>query len=153
MLDPRSGAVVYPRFALLHDNPGPKLLPARPMPRSLKCVWDGRRTLRYVFRLLRRILDHQGLCEEYFSPSFESYGLSGNEPWAEIWNHNNQHYRWLACYPVTGSNEGHYIHVELIGFVGFGEGAARLPLFTGKTFKGMESATRAATLLAHLLGA
>jgi hypothetical protein len=32
-------------------------------------------------------------------------------------------HRWVACYPVTGSNEGYYLHVDLI----FQESAEKSP--------------------------
>lgn len=59
--------------------------------------------------------------------------------------------RWLACYAVTGSNEGHYIHVDAI--VDHGNDRHVVSIFQGKTFGGREAAYRIAAKCADLLGA
>jgi hypothetical protein len=63
----------------------------------------------------------------------------------ETWPDRN-HCR-LACYAVTGGNEGHYLHVELL------TGEERILLFTGKTFEGMAHAWKVAMACADALGA
>lgn len=43
-------------------------------------------------------------------------GQSPN-PAADYYNTKNpiaEGYRWIACYPVTGGSEGHYLHLDLI---------------------------------------
>lgn len=86
-------------------------------------------------------------------------------------------YRWIACYPVTGGNEGHYVHIEFASPVeeltaylpecpnDFGEAvrlvklAGREPVWKitrlalGKTFRGMDHAAAMANRCAKLLGA
>jgi hypothetical protein len=51
---------------------------------------------------------------------------------------------------VTGTSEGHYIHVEMIGNT---DPERRLRLWLAKTFAGMPHACQVAALLAQLLGA
>lgn len=58
-------------------------------------------------------------------------------------------YRWIAIYPVEGSSEGHYIHVDLI----HGEAnERRTTLFLTKTFAGQDAAINLAGELCRLLG-
>ena len=52
----------------------------------------------------------------------------------------------LLVYPVRGSNEGDYIHVEAWGREG-----KRLPLFTAKTFSGRDKAWEYSRKLADIL--
>lgn len=148
MLDP-NGNEVYARFALMRPASQKK-----PVPRMLKCVYDGGRTLRYIDRLLRRILKKAKFDEDYFSANFgRGYSfetLTGDEKWEEL--RSSFRGRWVACYAVTGDSEGHYIHVDLVQ----GGGCAkpeRMTLWTGKTFMGMQSAQELAGFLAILLGA
>jgi hypothetical protein len=63
----------------------------------------------------------------------------GNTPWP-------LNYQWIACFSVTGGNEGHYIHVEII----YGNGKREI-LFLGKTFCGMEHALQVANACSRLL--
>lgn len=56
-------------------------------------------------------------------------------------------YRWIACFPVTGGSEGHYIHVDLIL-----QDDKRLNVFLGKTFQGLGHAIEIAAKLARLMG-
>jgi len=58
-------------------------------------------------------------------------------------------FRWVACYPVTGGSEGHYIHVDLI----LNDGTTRWPMFAGKTFLGWAKACEIANFCAKELGA
>ncbi len=59
-------------------------------------------------------------------------------------------YRWISVFPVTGGNEGHYIHVDLIWQREYQEG--RVPLFLLKTFGGHAEAIALAGLLCRVLG-
>jgi hypothetical protein len=83
-------------------------------------------------------------------------------------------FRWIACYPVTGGSEGHYVHVDFMVPVeqvripdpdnwSFGSKLVR-PMHTenlwravrlalGKTFRGMDHAAEMAKRCAKLLGA
>ena len=57
---------------------------------------------------------------------------------------------WIVVFPVTGANEGHYVHVELATRP---EGVSKLtPLFLTKTFQGQEAAIQIAAELARVLG-
>jgi hypothetical protein len=64
-------------------------------------------------------------------------------------------YTWVAVFPVEGSNEGHYVHVDLIG--GSPRPATPGPytryrhLFLAKTFGGAESAQQIAKTLQDML--
>lgn len=52
----------------------------------------------------------------------------------------------IACYPTTGGNEGHYIHVVALRSDGtFSE------VFLGKTFRGYDHACKVASELAKVL--
>lgn len=42
--------------------------------------------------------------------------------------------RWVSAWCVPGSNEGHYVYVELVR----ANGAGRIPFLMGKTFRGLE---------------
>jgi hypothetical protein len=55
--------------------------------------------------------------------------------------------RWIAVFPVTGSSEGHYVHVELIRDQG-----KRSLFMLGKTFQGMEHAKAMCSKIIDLLG-
>lgn len=57
-------------------------------------------------------------------------------------------YRWIACYPVTGGAEGHYIHVDIVTYEN-----ERIPVFIGKTFQGFGFAAKVAMACAKHLGA
>lgn len=60
------------------------------------------------------------------------------------------HLRWICVFAATGSNEGHYIHVDLITQHNGSEG--RIPLFLTKTFQGQEAAIQIAAELSRILG-
>lgn len=59
-------------------------------------------------------------------------------------------YRWICVFPVTGSNEGHYIHVEMVWQKDYKEG--RVCLFLTKTFAGHAAAVQIAGILCRVLG-
>lgn len=112
--------------------------------------------------------EYESLIDEYFSgPDIAADGGcvgSGLVP---------HDYRWIACYAVTGGNEGHYVHVEFRVpveqvKVSTGEdfGTAKLVtplrcenlwrpvrLALGKTFRGMDHAAEIAKRCSKLLGA
>lgn len=108
-------------------------------------------TTRQVFRRVRNVLLREGLIDEYFSLSslLEIDNVEDRRFLDYI-----QGYRTIACYPVEGSSEGHYIHVEAYGSPD--RQTKMVPvryLFTGKTFKGMEHAALIARRCAEMLGA
>jgi hypothetical protein len=55
---------------------------------------------------------------------------------------------WLAVYAVTGTSEGHYVHIDLIGRNDQVEHMAMV-----KTFSGWEKASLIAQAAGRLLGA
>jgi hypothetical protein len=85
VIDPRTGAVVYARCALIPKDvlEGRK---NRPKTRTLKCVWDGTITLRNLDRRLTRLLDRAKAELDYFAPGWGSRSdkLTGNETWRAI---------------------------------------------------------------------
>lgn len=61
--------------------------------------------------------------------------------------------RWVAVYPVIGDNEGHYIHVDVIGVVDFKTNdyiKDRKNVYIGKTFHGFEVAAEIANSISRL---
>ncbi|MDI6907907.1 MAG: hypothetical protein QMC81_10560 [Thermoanaerobacterales bacterium] len=64
-------------------------------------------------------------------------------------------YRWLACYAVTGTSEGHYIRVDaLVLRPDLDPPICQAePVFLGKTFKGLDFAQAVAAACARHLGA
>ncbi|MHB8971255.1 MAG: hypothetical protein ACYC4N_12480 [Pirellulaceae bacterium] len=99
-------------------------------------------TVADVFRKLRAVLDEEHLIDEYFSVS----GPSDQQFYKLVENH-----RWIACYPVTGGSEGHYVHVDLICGYDHDWTGKILHLFTGKTFLGLAHAQKIANRCAELL--
>lgn len=72
--------------------------------------------------------------------------LRGTPPstWPYPYNH-------IACFAVTGGNEGHYIYVH--AFCQEQKGYAPKLVFCGKTFSGMEAALKISNALTIMLGA
>lgn len=64
-------------------------------------------------------------------------------------------YRWLAVYAVTGSNEGHYVHVDRLYSAEkpnrYAQEYAREPLIMIKTFGGYEEACAIAAYVGRRL--
>jgi len=161
-IDPRTGAAVFARYAMIPNKPTEKMLPPRPALRTLKCVWDGNnKTYCQVMARVRRVLERFPI--EIDGEQHTLYGIldydslnddlrKHNAKWQDIWNWGGAHYRWIACFAVTGGSEGHYVHADLIGTKKCHTEDARLNLWLGKTFCGMEAACRVAFLLTHLLG-
>lgn len=118
--------------------------------------YAGNRTKREVFTELKDRLEQDGLSpDEYFLISGDlSIVDNGKEPFPEG-------YRWIACYPVTGRSEGHYIHVDVMVSHERHRDPFSLPetyeernlVFLGKTFKGFDFAARVAAACAKHLGA
>ena len=100
-------------------------------------------TVAKVFRKVRTVLDREGLIDEYFSLSDRSIG---NEKFSSLRG-------FIACYPVTGGSEGHYIHVDVVQYPNnqLPDGKV-IHLITGKTFLGMEHAAKIAMRCIELLG-
>lgn len=61
---------------------------------------------------------------------------------------NSDGFNWISCYAVTGGNEGHYVHIDLIH-----RKDKRKIIASLKTFNGMAKAYQVARRCAELLGA
>lgn len=95
------------------------------------------RTIGEVWQDLKDRLEEDGLLpEEYMGIAASANGAS-----------QFPRYRFLACYPVTGGSEGHYVHVDVL------KDGKHIPVFLGKTFKGMDFACTVAAACARHLGA
>lgn len=106
-----------------------------------------------VYEELCERLVAEGLEDEYLSISGifrHRHGYDadfGKVPFPGDW-------RWLACYAVTGANEGHYVHVSAVYSTESPDGAFREEMvFRGKTFLGLAHAQKIAARCAELLGA
>jgi len=106
------------------------------------------REKRTVGEVHKQLVERLGdMIDEYFhvanrydkSPGFN---ITAESDWPE------QGAKWIACYAVTGSNEGHYIHVDCVY-----NDQTRDMIFLGKTFQGMDHAQRIACICAEELGA
>lgn len=132
------------------ENPAGEIYKVNRPWQSRSLTIRDRHSFRDVYRRLRRVLEREELIDEYFSlQSDHREPPHGNRKWNEL----VRDYRWIACYAVTGGSEGHYVHVELIGY----DQAERRPkicqLMLAKTFQGMEHALKIAGRLSVLLGA
>lgn len=61
--------------------------------------------------------------------------------------------RWLACFAVAGSNEGHYVHIEALSPNEREDGYHSELIFLCKTFCGADAALELANAAARELGA
>jgi len=111
-------------------------------------------TLRQITKRLSRVLEREKIAPglDYIGTGGLSYVLPECQ---DMTLRALLDYRWVACYAVTGSNEGEYVHVSLVA--GGDDrrsdlGKTRLVLNI-KTFGGMEEAQRIAARCATLLGA
>lgn len=71
-----------------------------------------------------------------------------DQPFPSDWR---EQYRWLSCYAVTGTSEGHYVHVD--GIDRRWEEVPLTRLFTIKTFGRFEEAWQIAKLCAEFFQA
>jgi hypothetical protein len=144
------------------------------VPQDREATFKPERTLRDVGRYLdkklrRERLESCGLNVILYSAApydttaiklmQRDYGFTGTDRWLDV----RMRFRHVACYAVTGTNEGHYIHCDLVCETVDSTGR-RLPrldqkpykavtVFTAKTFNGMDAAYRTARRIATLLGA
>jgi len=111
--------------------------------------YAGTRPVGEVFKELKQRLEAEGLLpEEYFCLEYpEPLKPKAEAPFPE--------FRRLACYAVTGANEGYYVHVDaLVPHRDLDPPLLQaVPLFLGKTFQGMDFACRVAASCARHLGA
>jgi hypothetical protein len=116
-------------------------------------------TLGELYYELRGIIDaipdhaHEGLSRMYTYDHATPARVRGDRPipiLTDTTKLGELRYRWIQVYPVTGSSEGHYIHVDLFWQKDYHEG--RVPLFLLKTFGGHAEAVMLAGLLARVLG-
>lgn len=88
---------------------------------------------------------------EYFSVSCR-YDDKGERSDARA-NQPIGRYRWIAVYAVTGTSEGHYVHVDRLYTETYASEYKREALMLVKTFGGWETACKIAALLGERLGA
>lgn len=81
----------------------------------------------------------EGFIDEYFSLAHDYPREAADQPIGP--------FERIICYAVTGGNEGHYIHVDVIR-----ENGASDCLALGKTFRGWDHAWAMAKRCAELLG-
>ena len=100
-----------------------------------------------------------GLWDEldYFDIMAENYSggqEASKQPWPK--------YRWIACYAVIGSNEGHYVHIDVVykdndvivdPHGKNQEVSCQRMMFLGKTFAGFDKAWDIARACARHLAA
>lgn len=105
-----------------------------------------RKTIKEVYdELCARLKFEDMFPDEYFEISasikykYETGKEKENAPFPE--------FRFIACYPVTGGSEGHYIHIDVV------KDGKHEPIFLGKTFKGFERACEIANACSRHLGA
>lgn len=110
-------------------------------------TFDHNTTIRDVYRQCDAALTEAGLIGEmeYFD-IFAGYQRAKAD-WPAS--------RWVACFPVEGGSEGHYVHVEAIGLFDrqqlkkglWHQTDERELLLVGKTFMGLEHAIQIANVL------
>ena len=106
------------------------------------------RTAREIYNDLNKVLKEENLIDEYFSMGpyflYEDNGDMQNRPLPD--------FRCILCSAHTGTNEGHYISVDLVLQDKMQVGYNAVGLFMGKTFQGMDHAFVIAKRCAELLG-
>jgi hypothetical protein len=136
--------IQYARYVDLAQNPSIKPIEIavyEPDEKPGYLRYVGNRTIQQIFdELEERLKAENCYPDEYFDISFTNKERSAEQEFPL--------YRWIACFPVPGSNEGHYIHVEVISPEG-----EREIIFLGKTFQGFEFAAKVAMACAKHLGA
>jgi hypothetical protein len=92
---------------------------------------------------LDNILKAEGMGEE---------GIACSARWNQGEDLPITKWRWVSVFPVTGANEGHYIHIDL--HLGYGkEKGKSLNVGILKTFSGWDKAWEVAKRIAFLLEA
>lgn len=120
----------------------------------------GDRTIHRMFKAARRVIEREEFkaergCE-YINPSYRTPYESRHYPlrpgqldhdtkWCDL------PIRWVKVWAVTGSNEGHYVHVDLA--LVEGREYVDTPFMLLKTFGGWDHAHALARRLTELLGA
>ena len=115
---------------------------------SAKIVTQGR-LLKDIAEDIRKILKAEDLLDD-------SFGLASPISMGDAYKTKRwpDTYRWVSVFPVTGSSEGHYLHVEIISQAKqAGENGPRDLVFLGKTFMGWDYVWRQAKRVAELLEA
>lgn len=109
------------------------------------------KTIQEVYdELVARLKFEGNLPDEYFDISATIAYNDANDKFDSGLHRNSEWpvYQWIACYPVTGNSEGHYIHVDIID-----KNRQAQTIFLGKTFHGFERAAEIAAACARHLGA
>jgi hypothetical protein len=142
---------VYARYAIIGCDEETKVDPIEiakyePIPEEPGYVrFVGNRTVREIVdELTERLKKDDRYPDEYFHCSGDF-----------MFNDKKEfpRYRWIACYPVLGTNEGHFIHIDALVFREDLGVLQCVPVFLGKTFQGFDFAARVATACAKHLGA
>jgi len=96
-----------------------------------------KKTYGEVYKEVCQFLKERGIWDnlDYFHLSCNCSDKNYEQRPFPVW-------RWIACYAVVGSSEGHYIHVDIIKSDG-----SRELLFLGKTFLGMDYALYVSNML------
>ena len=115
-------------------------------------VRERGRAIGEVYAELRRRLEAEELLDEGLSLMVRcGDGVPGEITEESEWPRDHRH---VACFAVTGANEGWYSYVELLwNSRGHGDVPRRKLLFLTKTFDGMDRAYQVAKRCAELLGA
>lgn len=92
-------------------------------------------------RALQSLFDHN----EFAGFSTWEFESDNEKTWPLRW-------KWIAVYPVTGSSEAHWVHVDLILSDAEGNSVHQHMLKT-KTFAGWETACRIANATSSIIGA
>lgn len=122
--------------------------------------WIESRTLLELGGYLRENLQHmteaRGWGDEGLSQMYQ-YDRSSREDRPKLSEETrlrDYSHRWIAVFPATGANEGHYVHVDLVVDHESRHESRRylVPLFMVKTFGGDAEAREIAAHLQWLLG-
>lgn len=107
------------------------------------------RLLKDIAKDIKDILHQEGLLDEYFgvAPSISMSPENNTRLWPE-------RYQWVSVFPVQGSSEGRYVHVEIITpSPNHSKDGPRELIFLGKTFHGFDHSWEISKRVAQLLGA
>ena len=109
---------------------------------ALRVPIEGRKPSE-ICKDLDEILKVEGMQEE---------GIACSARWNQGEDQPITKWRWVSVFPVTGTNEGHYIHIDL--HLGYGQEKGKtLNLGILKTFNGWDRAWEVAKRIAFLLEA